>query len=88
MKNLMCLSVLVLFAVVPSYGGPTIRMTNDSSPAYTMEILEDGFGGMATGTQISTFCVDVRFELQYVGACCRFAPLWCIARGNPVRIRG
>ena len=58
MKSLICISLMVLFAAVPLYGAPTIQMLNDSTPAYSMKILEDGFGGMSAGTVISTFCVE------------------------------
>lgn len=59
MKKIICMC-LVLGAVyaVPSYGGPTIQMLNDSTPAYSMKILEDGFGGHAAGTVLSSFCVE------------------------------
>lgn len=58
MKTLIYISLVVLFATVPSYGAATIKMLNDSTPAYSMEILEDGFGGMSVGTVVSTFCVE------------------------------
>lgn len=38
--------------------GPTIKMLNDSTPAYTFKVLEDGFGGYAAGTLMPTFCLE------------------------------
>ena len=58
MKNVWAVSLVVLFVVVSSYGAPTVRMMDDSTPAYSMEILEDGFAGHSAGTVLSTFCVE------------------------------
>ncbi len=38
--------------------GPTIKMLNDSTPAYAFQILEDGFAGYAAGTILPTFCLE------------------------------
>ena len=37
---------------------PTIKMLNDSTPAYSARILEDGFAGYAAGSIVSTFCLE------------------------------
>ena len=58
MKNLIYINLIVLFAVLPCYGAETIQMLNDSTPAYSMKILEEGFGGYSVGTVLSTFCVE------------------------------
>lgn len=58
MKNLIYINLIVLFAVLPCYGAETIQMLNDSTPAYSMKILEEGFGGYSVGTVVSTFCVE------------------------------
>ena len=55
--NVCLVLVAVLFAV-PSYGAQTIQMLNDSVPAYSMKILEDGFAGYDAGTVLSSFCVE------------------------------
>lgn len=39
-------------------GAPTIKMLNDSVPAYSFEVLEDGFGGYSAGTILPTFCLE------------------------------
>lgn len=52
----------VLFAaalVLPAAAAPTIKMLNDSSPAYTIEILQDGFAGYAAGAILPSFCLEV-----------------------------
>jgi hypothetical protein len=54
--------VLFLCAVLGlstlSAAGPTIKMLNDSTPAYTFQILEDGFAGYSAGTVMNTFCLE------------------------------
>jgi hypothetical protein len=59
MKKTITLSLLIAAALVlPATAAPTIKMLNDSSPAYTAKILQDGFGGYAAGSVISTFCME------------------------------
>ncbi|MBN1980069.1 MAG: PEP-CTERM sorting domain-containing protein [Chitinivibrionales bacterium] len=53
-----CVLIAVGMFAVPSFGAPTIQMLNDDTPAYSMKILEDGFGGYSAGTVISSFCVE------------------------------
>jgi len=58
--NKMMLTLLLLAAVVtlPAIASPTIKMLNDSTPAYTAQILQDGFGGYSAGTILQTFCLE------------------------------
>ncbi len=60
MKSLMsvCLAAAMALLAAPSLAGPTIKMLNDDTPAYSMKILEDGFAGYSAGTVISSFCVE------------------------------
>lgn len=54
-------SVFVLIAVlcsVPAYTAETVRMLYDQTPAYSMQILEDGFAGYSAGAVLSTFCLE------------------------------
>lgn len=60
MKKILCasLAAAVLLIAVPSYGSETIKMLNDSTPGYSLKILEDGFGGYEAGTVLTSFCVE------------------------------
>jgi hypothetical protein len=60
MKKTMVMTLLVAAAlVVPATAAPTIKMLNDSVPAYKAQILQDGFAGYAAGSVVSTFCLEV-----------------------------
>lgn len=52
------LAAMVLLMAVPSYGSETIQMLDDSTPGYSLKILEDGFAGYGAGTVLTTFCVE------------------------------
>ncbi len=57
MKNITLLLVLAAWSVSVQ-AGPTIRMLNDSTPAYTFQILEDGFAGYDAGMVLPTYCLE------------------------------
>ena len=60
MKKNVAITLLVAVALVlPATAAPTIKMLNDSTPAYTVQILEDGFAGYSAGTILPTFCMEV-----------------------------
>lgn len=59
MKRTMIVCALAVLVSVPCMAGPTIKMLNDSTPAYTMQILEDGFAGYAAGTKLSSVCLEI-----------------------------
>ncbi len=61
MKKLSVLLLMATFLAVPSFGAETIRMLRDSTPAYSMKILEDGFAGYRAGQVLPTFCME-RYE--------------------------
>lgn len=58
MKKTCLLIAVAAVLAVPSFGGETIQMLNDSTSPYSMLILEDGFGGYSAGTVLSTFCLE------------------------------
>jgi len=66
MKGVIYISMALLF-LLPCYGAETIQMLNDSTPSYSMEVLEDGFAGYSVGDVISTFCVE-KNETFYPGS--------------------
>lgn len=52
-------AILVMTALsISVQAGPTIKMLNDSTPAYAFQILEDGFAGYESGTILPTFCLE------------------------------
>lgn len=55
-KVMLCLFVGLLPTV--AFAGPTIKMLSDTTPAYSAQILEDGFAGYAAGSVVSTFCLE------------------------------
>lgn len=57
MKKIIAILALAAWSV-SLQAGPTIKMLNDSTPSYTFEILEDGFGGYTAGTILPTFCLE------------------------------
>ena len=62
-KLLVCLFVVVLSISSVAYEtqlGDTgaVRMMNDSSPSYSLKILDDGFAGYAAGTILPSFCLE------------------------------
>jgi hypothetical protein len=57
MKKVSLLAILVCLSL-PALAGQTIKMLNDSSPAYSMQILEDGFAGHSAGTVLPSFCLE------------------------------
>jgi hypothetical protein len=60
MKKNMVMTLLIAAAlVIPATAAPTIKMLNDSVPAYQAQILQDGFAGYAAGSVVSTFCLEV-----------------------------
>lgn len=58
-KNVITYLLITAALVLPATAAPTIKMLNDSTPAYTAQILQDGFAGYSAGTTISTFCLEV-----------------------------
>jgi hypothetical protein len=58
MKKFIAVLAVAAFSAVLQ-AGPTIKMLQDSTPAYQFKILEDGFGGYAAETILSTFCLEV-----------------------------
>ena len=60
MKKIFCFCAFSAFFAFPAFGAETIQMLNDSTPAFSMKILEDGFAGYAAGTVLQnlTFCVE------------------------------
>ncbi len=58
MKKFIAVLAVAAFSSVLQ-AGPTIKMLNDSTPAYQFKILEDGFAGYAAGTILPTFCLEV-----------------------------
>jgi hypothetical protein len=53
------IAVLIASALTLSAkAAPTIKMLNDSVPAYQAQILQDGFAGYTAGTVVSTFCLE------------------------------
>ena len=60
MKKNIAITLLLITAalVLPATAAPTIKMLNDSTPAYTAKILQDGFAGFSAGTIVSTFCME------------------------------
>jgi hypothetical protein len=54
----MPLMAAIFLLAVPSYGAETIQMLHDSTPGYSLKILEDGFGGYGAGTVLTSFCVE------------------------------
>jgi hypothetical protein len=58
MKKVIFLLLVVAALVLPATAAPTIKMLNDSTPAYTAQILQDGFAGYAAGSVVSTFCME------------------------------
>lgn len=57
MKKILCVCAMLGLGTL-AVAGPTIKMLNDSTPAYSMQILEDGFAGYSSGTVLSTFCLE------------------------------
>lgn len=57
MKKILFVCV-ILGLTSMTQAGPTIKMLNDSNPAYTFRILEDGFAGYSAGTTMETFCLE------------------------------
>lgn len=58
MKKLSVLVLVALLLAVPSYGAETVKMLDDWTSPFSMEILEDGFGGYDAGDVLSTFCLE------------------------------
>ncbi len=58
MKRVSLLILVGVLFAVPSYGAETVKMLNDWTSPYSMQILEDGFGGHSAGTVLSTFCLE------------------------------
>ncbi len=58
MKKIFCFCAFSAFFAFPAFGAETIQMLNDSTPAFSMKILEDGFAGYNTGTVLQSFCVE------------------------------
>jgi hypothetical protein len=58
-KNVLTALLFVAAVVLPATAAPTIQMMNDSTPAYTAKILQDGFAGYAAGTILPTFCLEI-----------------------------
>ncbi len=60
MKKIILVCAFSAFFAFPAFGAETIQMLYDSTPAYSMKILEDGFAGYAAGTILKdlTFCVE------------------------------
>jgi hypothetical protein len=58
MKNLKIVCLILVLTSLTSLAAPTIKMLTDSTPAYSMQILENGFAGYSTGAVLSTFCVE------------------------------
>jgi hypothetical protein len=59
-KNVVIAMLMAAALVIPATAGPTIKMLNDSVPAYSAQILEDGFAGYSAGTILPTFCLEVK----------------------------
>jgi hypothetical protein len=59
MKKTIVALLIAAALIIPASAAPTIKMLNDSTPAYTAQILEDGFAGYAAGSVVSTFCLEV-----------------------------
>jgi hypothetical protein len=58
-KTMLTLLLSAAITALPATAAPTIKMLNDYTPAYTAQILQDGFGGYSAGTILPTFCVEV-----------------------------
>jgi hypothetical protein len=57
-KNLVMTLLVAAALVIPATAAPTIKMLNDSTPAYSAQILQNGFAGYSEGAIVSTFCME------------------------------
>ena len=65
MKKVLVICALLGLAAM-TQAAPTIKMLNDSTPAYQFKILQDGFAGYSAGTIMDTFCLESH-EVFYPG---------------------
>jgi hypothetical protein len=68
MMNLKTVYLILALVSLPSLASPTIKMLNDPTPAYSMQVLENGFAGYSTGAILSTFCVESKEHFSFGGS--------------------